>query len=503
MKQLKYYMMMLSALLFMASCSDDDDSTDTSGLGTQISLSADKLQVDKNGGTVAVTVTSDADWRLAGMCDWAHPSATEGRSGDEVTFIIDENTTGGNLSTTFKFFTGSAVAPLVIESVQDYTLELSSEETMAVEQAGGQVSIKLRSNIEDLSVAFGEGGEEWLSVDRQTEFGGEQIVILTAAANEAYLPRTATVTISSPLVEETAMVTLTQAPTEMFELSYQDEPIEGFLSCDMTAQTLEIKVVTNLDFTSGITEGSDWISNLQTVEGETAADGLTTYTVTCDVTESTTSRAGAISFQIGNGTTQTLSIAQTDPNAPVVEISSDFADELVEQGWILPVGDYFIVLEKGLNATVFDVSGGWSDISDLTGIENFPNLEVLRFTCGYYMEALDISGLHKVKELDLSSGTYLEAFNFGDNPIISFNLGDMLSTSYVSSMQFISERMEYLNCNLSFWDWSYVSTLDVTECPALKTLVADQFASGLRTIYVKEGQNIDITKPDNVEIEYR
>ena len=119
------------------------------------------------------------------------------------------------------------------------------------------------------------------------------------------------------------------------------------------------------------------------------------------------------------------------------------------------------------------------------------------------MEALDISGLHKVKELDLSSGTYLEAFNFGDNPIISFNLGDMLSTSYVSSMQFISERMEYLNCNLSSWDWSYVSTLDVTECPALKTLVADQFASGLRTIYVKEGQNIDITKPDNVEIEYR
>ena len=503
MKQLKYYMMMLSALLLMGSCSDDDDSTNTSGLGTQISLSAEKLQVGKEGGTVSVTVTSDADWRLAGVCDWVHPSATEGRSGDEVTFIVDENTTSEALSTTFKFFTGAAVAPLVIESVQDYTLELSSEETMDVEQAGGQVSIKLKSNIEELSVAFGEGGEAWLSVERQREFGGEQILILTVAANETYLPRTATVTISSPLVEETAVVTLTQAPTEMFELSYQDESVESFLSCDMTAQTLEIKVVTNLDFTPGITEGSDWISNLQTVEGETAADGLTTYTVTCDVAESTTSRAGAISFQIGNGTTQTLSIVQTASDAAVVEISSDFSDELVEQGWILPVGDYFIVLEKGLNATVFEVSGGWSGINDLMGIENFPNLEVLRFSCGYDMNTLDISGLHKVKELYISNTSYIEVFNFGDNPIISFNLGDILDTSSVSSMQFISEQMEYLNCNLSFWHWTYVSTLDVTECPALKTLVADQLASGLKTIYVKEGQDIDITKPDNVTIEYR
>ena len=113
MKQLKYYMMILSALLMLGSCSDDDDPT--TGMDARISLSSDVLQVTKEGGTVSVTVTSDADWRLAGVCDWAHPSATEGQNGDVVTFTVDENTTDEDLSTTFKFFTGASVAPLVIE----------------------------------------------------------------------------------------------------------------------------------------------------------------------------------------------------------------------------------------------------------------------------------------------------------------------------------------------------------------------------------------------------
>ena len=89
MKQLKYYMMILSALLMLGSCSDDDDPT--TGMDARISLSSDVLQVTKEGGTVSVTVTSDADWRLAGVCDWAHPSATEGQSGDVVTFTVDED----------------------------------------------------------------------------------------------------------------------------------------------------------------------------------------------------------------------------------------------------------------------------------------------------------------------------------------------------------------------------------------------------------------------------
>ena len=157
MKQLKYYMMILSALLMLGSCSDDDDPT--TGMDARISLSSDVLQVTKEGGTVSVTVTSDADWRLAGVCDWAHPSATEGQNGDVVTFTVDENTTDEDLSTTFKFFTGASVAPLVIESLQGNTFDLSSDETVDLAQAGGRMYIQLKGSIQDFSVSFSEGAD--------------------------------------------------------------------------------------------------------------------------------------------------------------------------------------------------------------------------------------------------------------------------------------------------------------------------------------------------------
>lgn len=501
MKQLKYYMMMLAALLTFGSCSDDDDPAGEAGAGTQISLSSNTLQVGEAGGTVSVTVTSDADWRLAGICDWARPSATEGQSGDEVTFTVDKNTTGEKLSTTFKFFTGASVAPLVIESVMGNTFALSSEETMEVEQAGGQVVIKLKSNIANLDVAFGEGGAEWLTFDRQSSFADEQLVILNVSANEGYLERFATVTVSSSLVEETAQVTISQAPTEMFEVT--QENLEGdMIIGDLSAQTIQFQVVTNLEFTASITEGSEWISEPQISEPVTAENGLSTYTVSVNLESSTITRAGSITFN-ANGT-QSYSIIQKDPNVELVEISSDFSDELVDMGWILPIGERFIVLDAGLNATVFDVNVGWSGIEDLTGIDQFPNLETIQISCSYYLETFDISGLHKVNTLNLSYASSVELYNLGDNPIVSINYDDYVGSTTPISVKFVSEKLETLNCNISDWEWDgSIETIDVSECPALKTLVADQCSSYLETIIVKEGQNIDITKPDDVAIEYR
>ena len=87
MKLFKNLMIVLSASLLLWGCSDDDESIN-SGNST-ISLSTNILQVDKNGGDATVTVTSSDNWRLSGICDWAHPSVTSGKDGDVVTFTID------------------------------------------------------------------------------------------------------------------------------------------------------------------------------------------------------------------------------------------------------------------------------------------------------------------------------------------------------------------------------------------------------------------------------
>lgn len=497
MKQLKYYMMMLSALLFLGSCSDDDSTTDT-GVGAQISLSSDVLQVAKEGGTVSVVVTSDADWRLAGVCDWAHPSATEGQSGDEVTFTVDENTTGEDLSTTFKFFTGASVAPLVIESVQGFTFNLASEETVEVAQEGGQVSIRVESNIRNFSVAFSDGGDAWLSLADQTEFGKNQILRLNVSENETYLQRSSVVSISNPQSDDVIEVTLNQAPTAKFEVT-QANLENGLLSCDMSKQSVEMTVVTNLEFEASVTNGQEWISDLQVSTPETAENGLSTYLVSCNLESTEEARVGAVTFNF-NGTSQVVSIVQKDPSMPVAKISQDFSEELVDAGWIMPLGEFFLVLEKGLNATVFDFPN--VRIEDLTGIESFPNLEVLRFSIYMDMETFDISGLHKVKTLEMTqySYSYITELNLGDNPITSLKYGEFARVSYSRSLKVISEKLENLDCTMGRY-YGSTSTLDVSECPALKTLEAYNFCSSLSTIIKKSGQEIEINKRDRVKIE--
>ena len=495
-------MMILSALLMLGSCSDDDNSGNEGPAYARISLSAEKLQAPKEGGQVSVTVTSDADWRLAGVCDWAHPSITEGKSGDAVTFTIDENTTGGDQSTTFKFFTGASVAPLVIESVQGYSLGLLSDDAMEVTRDGGRVTITLSSNISDLSVDFGDGGEEWLSFESQNTFADKQIVALNVAANENYVPRSATVTVSSPLVEESVTVTIDQARTDFFEVT-QDEMEDNMLLLDKSAQTVQLTVLTNMDFTAEVTEGGDWLTVTQQPDGVAGDDGRTTYVLNCVLGATEDARAGVIKFKVTGASTVNVSIVQKDENEKVARISDSFAGELVELGWITPVGDYYLVLEKGLQATVFDMThDSWIQIEDLEGIENFPNLETLKFSCYYYMKTLDISGLHKVKTLSFTNAIYVSLFNFGDNPITSFELLPALSNgaSSADDLTFISEKLEYLNCNQRVNWWAYTQSIDVSGCPALKTLVANDLGNALKTIYIKKGQEIDIQTTDGVEI---
>lgn len=73
MKLFKNLMIVLSVSLLLWGCSDDDESINNGN--STISLSTNILQVDKNGGDATVTVTSSDNWRLSGICDWAHPSS--------------------------------------------------------------------------------------------------------------------------------------------------------------------------------------------------------------------------------------------------------------------------------------------------------------------------------------------------------------------------------------------------------------------------------------------
>ena len=96
----------------LCGCSESD--SDNGPKGDSISLSKDLISLDFEGGTDEIVVTSSGDWRMSGTSTWAHPSVTEGKSGDTVVFTIDPNATDRNLQSEFKLFTGSAVARLTV-----------------------------------------------------------------------------------------------------------------------------------------------------------------------------------------------------------------------------------------------------------------------------------------------------------------------------------------------------------------------------------------------------
>lgn len=166
----KIFIAFVAVACALSACSDDDTADDLSR--ATISITPDAIPAGPDGTTTQVTVTSSGDWRLAGVCDWVHPSAEAGKSGDVVTFTIDPNTSEESREAAFKFFTGSAVAPLKIVSEAGYSLTLLSEENMTVEALSTDIQVKLHTNIPELAVAFSDGGGDWVTyVGRNDVFG--------------------------------------------------------------------------------------------------------------------------------------------------------------------------------------------------------------------------------------------------------------------------------------------------------------------------------------------
>lgn len=497
---LKKTIIVLSATLMLWGCSDDDESTN--GDNATISLSTNILQMDSNGGNATITVTSSDDWRLSGVCDWVHPSVTSGKNGDAVIFTIDPNSMDEKRIATFKFFTGSAVVPLQIESQSGYMLNLLSDKELSISKEKSTVKVQLETNIADPVITFSDGSKEWLTFDKRIEFAGKVTLSFIAAENDTYRDRASTITISSPLVAETINVKVNQNRKETIIVE------NNSFMYDLAPRKLSFEVKYNIDYTISITQGSEWITNQSISEPQTSDDGLSTVTVTYELTEASASRGGKIHIAKTDYTlTYDIDVLQRDPDAkPVVIPDENLRTLCVKNGWILLIeGPQYIVLEAGQKATSLKYDDTFNGILDLTGIENFPNLTSVSLGDCLEMKKLDISGLHNVSELSFS-GTYsCEEYNLGDNPVKSMKAGGNDIYSSAENIKVIGSKLESLDISLQSWlgRLDEVVSIDVSECPALTTLNADR-GSKVKTLYLKKGQTIpSLTKNEATTIVYK
>lgn len=495
---LKKIMIVLSATLILWGCSEDDEPT--IGSNATIALSTNIIQVDKNGGDAKITVTSSGDWRLSGICDWAHPSATSGKSGDVVTFTIDPNNLDEKRAATFKFFTGASVVPLQIEAEPAYIIELLSNNNLSISKDENSVQIQLNTNVAEPTISYSDGGEEWLTFDKRSEFGGKVTLSFNAAKNTMYKNRSTTITVASPLVAEPIKVNVTQKQTDAII------PENSTLMYDLAARTISFKVRYNVEHTISITQGGDWITDQNVSQPLKGDDGLSTITLTYKLSDASTTRGGTI--RITNQTlTSDIVIVQKDPSIELVTIPDNNLRALcVKNKWVLAIaGSQCVVLEAGTKATSLSNTSYSSQLTDLTGIENFPNLTTLGLGYCNNMKKLDISKLKKVSSLSFSSTNYCEEYNLGDNPIPTFNAGGTYGYSYAKSLKIIGSKITTMDLTLISWYESddNITSIDVSECPALTTLKANR-SSKIKTLYLKTGQVIpNLTKNDATTIVYK
>lgn len=448
------FLAFLAAACLLGGCSKDN-SNEEQGQGAISITGGGVINAGPSGVEQAITVTSSGDWRLSGVCDWVHPSARSGKSGDVVTFTVDPNPGDEAMETIFKFFTGAAVTPLKIISSASFIIELQSEPELNYKKDAQTLSVKLRTNVPELTVTLSDGGEEWIHFDNRSEAFGSTIMAFKVDENTAYVDRSSVVTISGA---DAAPVTITvnQKQTDIIIPENTSYPI------GLESGAFAIKLQTNFEYIVEIpTNSAAWLRHQPAAPLATQSGVLTEHTENFAFDAATGLRRGKIIFKSLDGSySLTINVDQRGTDHVYVTIpDANFVKYLEAEEYVVVVdGTKCELTMAGQQATSFSCAS--ENIKSLEGIAAFTNLTSI--DCNY-------------------------------NPLATIPLGDLAITSldmednYYTATSVVVSGSKLANLNYNYC-YSMIS-LDVSGCPALVELNF-QDCSYLETLYLKTGQTI-------------
>lgn len=153
--------------------------------GVNIALSEKEKELDADGGSFSVVVTSDRDWTLSGESAWVKASAESGKSGDEVTFTVEKNTGTDPREVSFTFTCATNTVTLtvkqsgkdVLASIKDNTLKTV---LMAADTDGdGKISLEEAAALKFVEyTGTGEDGSTIMSLEGLEFFTGLEKIVL-------------------------------------------------------------------------------------------------------------------------------------------------------------------------------------------------------------------------------------------------------------------------------------------------------------------------------------
>ncbi|HBH08368.1 MAG TPA: hypothetical protein DDX40_03080 [Rikenellaceae bacterium] len=490
----KYILILVSAALILFSCTDKNDNI----VFDSIATSSDTLKFGSDGGTMGLKITSSGDWRLSGLCDWVTPSATEGKDGATITFTAKPSNSKSAQESLFKVFVGSAVKKIVVISTPAYVMDLKSEEEETVVCNGGSANVKLVTNVPDLEFEYSGDGADWISFSQRSDAFGMTKLQFNVKKSDLFKSRESVVTIKGEGKSVNVKFVQCQRDTII---------VEGNRAVyDLASRDVELRMRTNIDYDVDL---AAWMTYVGETVGAIGADGLTEKTLRVHLDEAAASRLFAVKISKGNTEYVRYIIKQQTPNPVLVNIpDAVLRMKLAELGWVLgdESSDECELIEQGLVGTSLNISSSGSfdtiNIQDLTGLEAFPRLEELTLA-GLTATSLDLSLVRTLKTLKANRVHHLAWLKVGENLKDVDFTGEYYDYFEVTQLSIAGPGVETIKANSSSYYISIgdekLATINVTGCPALKTLQAkrecDMFGMidcCLNTIYVTATQKAAI-----------
>lgn len=466
-------------------CTEEKQNPETVVSDT-ISLSEEVTSVGNEGGSVEIEVTSSGDWRLTGNADWVHPSAVEGVSGDKVTFGVDANATDSDREARYKFFTGSAVAELVIRNVAGYVMSLMSQQENSVPVDGGTVYVKLDTNIpsSEMELSFTEDGGSWIKCIGRTDVFGTAVLELSVSPNTIYTERASELTVSAHSLFSTVSISQAQVDylyVDETPLSFKEDGGQFFLN---VSHNVEYKVSCPEWITYGEPSVSEDSENpgviIDRYEFDVAGLQLPVRTGTVTVSD------------LSGKTTFTVNVSQLNENANTGNIPDrNLRSALATKGWITlidPENESEEVVIKTLEEIksidyyydIFNIAD--AGCKSIEGIEYFPWVSNLNLAGNTELKDVDLSGLENVISLQLNRCSGIETVNCGNN-----GCAIDLEGNYSAKQLTVSGAAKSINGRGYSWNqYSGPEILDITGCTGITSINVSY--RNITTIYVTAAQ---------------
>ena len=279
-----------------------------------IILSEKSVTVASTESTLEVKVNTNIDFTTKILdADWiSEITSSRGLTEQVKRFKVSANSTQSSRTGQVAFVNASTGISdtLTITQSQDNAL-IVSQKSYDVSATGTTIDVKYQSNV-DVEYEIPSEYSSWISAVPSSRGLTEYTQSFVISANGGYDSREGSIIFKDKNGTLKEVVTIKQAQKNAIILS------EKSVTVASTENTLEVKVNTNIDFTTKILD-ADWISEI------TSSRGLTEYTKRFKVTANTTqsSRTGQVAFvNATTGISDTLTITQSQDYALIVSQKS-------------------------------------------------------------------------------------------------------------------------------------------------------------------------------------